>query len=73
MGKTQTHAADSQHKVNAAVQRGLRLCRQSVAPIVSLAQIVDELHADSSWSESEVRQVEVVLRRLLARLTEKEK
>jgi len=62
------HAA----KVNSAIQRGLTLCRHSVAPIVSLAQIVDELHADPTWTPREVRQVEIALRKILARLTERE-
>jgi len=59
-------------KVNDAIQRGLALCRHSVAPIVSLAQIVDELHADPNWTAREVRQVEIALRKILARLTERE-
>ena len=59
-------------KVNGAIQKALSLCRHSVAPIVSLAQIVDELHADPTWTAREVRQVETSLRRILARLTERD-
>jgi len=62
---------DSSDKVNSAIQKGLTLCRHSVAPIVSLAQIVDELHADPSWSPREVRLVEIALRKILARLTDR--
>jgi len=62
---------DREIRVNDAIQKGLTLCRHSVAPIVSLAQVVDELHADPTWSPREVRQVEIALRRILARLAER--
>jgi hypothetical protein len=63
-----SHSDNPRFKVNAAIQRGLRLCRHSVAPIVSLAVVVDELHADPTWDPREVRQVETRLRKMLARL-----
>jgi len=53
-------------KVNDAIERGLNLCRHSVAPIVSLAFIVDELRADPTWTAKEVHQVEITLRKMLA-------
>jgi hypothetical protein len=62
---------DREIRVNDAIQKGLTLCRHSVAPIVSLAQVVDELHADPTWSPREVRQVEIALRKILARLAER--
>jgi len=69
------HREDPRHeqegRVNDAIQKGLSLCRHSVAPIVSLAQVMDELHADPTWSAREVRQVELALRKILARLTER--
>jgi hypothetical protein len=61
-----------QAKVNAAVERGLSLCRHSVAPIVSLAQVVDELRADPNWTSGEVRQVEMALRKILVRVVSRE-
>ncbi len=59
---------NSRSKVNRAIERGLDLCRHSVAPIVSLAQVIDDLHADPSWTDGEVRQVETALRKMLARI-----
>jgi hypothetical protein len=54
--------------VNEAIQQGLALCRRSVAPIVALAQFVDDLRADPNWRESDVRLVEMSIRRILARM-----
>lgn len=56
------------YQVNEAIQRGLTLCRRSVAPIVALAQFVDDLRADPRWRESDVRLVELSIRRILARV-----
>lgn len=55
-------------RVNDAVQRGLSLCRRSPAPIVTLAQFIDDLHADPRWQEAEVALIETSLRRILARV-----
>jgi hypothetical protein len=55
-------------KINDAIQNGLRSCRNSAAPIVTLAQIIDGLHADPTWTADEVRQIERALRRVLAQL-----
>jgi hypothetical protein len=72
MDRNNPRNAQYRRKINAAVQRGLNLCRQSVAPIVSLALVIDELHADPSWTDKEVREVEVALRRILARIVKSE-
>jgi hypothetical protein len=55
-------------KVNQAIQRGLELCRRSTAPVVSLAQYLDELRSDPAWSESSIRNVESGIRHVLARI-----
>jgi hypothetical protein len=55
-------------KVNDAVQRGLALCRHSVAPLVSLSRFLDDLHADPTWREAEVMLVEAAIRHILARV-----
>jgi hypothetical protein len=72
MDRDHPRNATYRRKINAAVQRGLTLCRQSVAPIVSLALVIDELHADPSWTDKEVREVEAALRRILARIVKSE-
>ena len=56
------------NQVNEAIQRGLALCRRPVAPIVALAQFIDDLRADPRWRESDVRLVESSIRRILARV-----
>lgn len=59
---------DSDHaprKVNDAIQRGLAQCRHSVAPIVTLARFVDDLHADPTWHPSEIMAVEKAIRHIL--------
>ena len=68
MNQRDSQPEQPQKRVSAAVERGLDLCRHSVAPIVSLAQVVDELHADPTWTPPEVRQVESALRKILARI-----
>jgi hypothetical protein len=55
-------------RVNDEIQRGLSLCRRSPAPIVALAQFIDDLHADPHWREAEVSLIETTLRRVLARV-----
>jgi hypothetical protein len=55
-------------KINAAIQAGLAECRKSAAPIVTLAQLIDELHLDPTWSDDEVRLVEKGVRHVLARI-----
>ena len=55
-------------KVNAAVQQALAECRNSVAPIVSLARFLDDLHADPRWNNDEIRSVEAAVRQILARI-----
>jgi hypothetical protein len=57
-------------KVNRAIQRGLVRCRSSAAPIVTLAQLLDDLRSDVSWRESEIRSVETAIRHVLARIVE---
>jgi hypothetical protein len=58
----------SNRKINRAVLAALAACRSSIAPIVSLALAIDELHADPSWNDDEIRQVEGAVRRILARI-----
>ena len=72
MNRDQPRYEHSRNKLRAAVEKGLALCRHSVAPIVSLATIVDELQADPSWTTAEVRRVDAALRRILARLIRSE-
>jgi hypothetical protein len=55
-------------KVNAAVQQALAACRNSVAPIVALARVIDDLHADARWTDDEIREVENAARHILARI-----
>jgi hypothetical protein len=56
------------NKVNRAIRRCLTHCRQSPAPIVSLAEFLDDLRADPAWREAEIHMVEVAVRRILAQL-----
>ena len=55
-------------KVNRAIQRGLARCRRSVAPVVTLAQFLDELRMDAAWQDSSIRMVESAVRKILARI-----
>ena len=55
-------------KVNAAIHAGIRECRQSAAPIVVLARVIDELRMDPTWAPDDVRLVEKGMRRILANL-----
>lgn len=55
-------------RVNDAIHKGIQRCRQSLAPIVVLAQVVDDLRMDPTWSQQDVRLVELGMRRILARL-----
>jgi hypothetical protein len=55
-------------KVNEAVQQALAACRNSVAPIVALALVIDDLHADAQWTDDEIREVENAARHILARI-----
>ena len=71
-GNENVDSTGSPRRINEAVQRALSLCRHSVAPIVSLAQIMDELRTDQTWTADDVQQVESALRRVLARLVERE-
>jgi hypothetical protein len=57
-------------KVNRAIQRGLVRCRSSSAPIVTLAQLIDDLRADATWREADIRCVETAIRHVLARIVE---
>jgi hypothetical protein len=59
-------------KINRAIQNGLAACRRSPAPIVTLAQVIDQLHMDATWSTAEVNQVERGLRHVLARIVTRE-
>jgi hypothetical protein len=58
-------------KINEAVQRGLALCRHSVAPIVALSQFVDELRSNPAWNEADVAVVEAAIRHILVRVVGK--
>jgi hypothetical protein len=55
-------------KINTAIQAGLAACRKSPAPIVAIAQLIDSLHLDPTWTDDEVRQVESGMRRVLVRI-----
>lgn len=57
-----------QARVNRAIQRGLARCRQSTAPVVELAQFLDDLRTDPTWNESSIRLVESGIRHVLARI-----
>ena len=59
-------------KINEAVQKGLALCRHSVAPIVALSQFVDELRSNPAWKEGEVAVVEAAIRHILARVVSRQ-
>lgn len=59
---------ESSRKINDAIQAGLALCRQSAAPIVSLALYVNELHASDTWHDSDVSKIESAIRHILARV-----
>jgi hypothetical protein len=54
--------------VNRAIQRGLARCRNAAAPVVEVAQFLDDLRADPTWSESSIRLVESGIRHVLARI-----
>jgi hypothetical protein len=55
-------------KVNLAVETTLAACRNSAAPIVSLASVIDDLRFDPNWTDDEIRQFERATRRILARI-----
>jgi hypothetical protein len=55
-------------RVNRTIQRGLARCRRSVAPVVVLAEFLDELRSDPSWDANQIRIVESALRHVLARI-----
>ena len=55
-------------KVNRTIQRGLARCRRSVAPVVVLAEFLDELRSDPTWDAEQIRIVEFSLRHVLARI-----
>jgi hypothetical protein len=57
-------------KANAAVQEGVDRCRQSVAPLVTLALFIDELRASPHWQDAEIIQVETAIRRILRRISD---
>ena len=59
-------------KVNRTVQRGLARCRRSAAPVVALAQFLEELRAEGTWHEASIRQVESPIRHVLARIVVRE-
>jgi hypothetical protein len=70
-GRLRGAEASPSKKINDAVQRGLAKCRQSVAPIVTLAEFVDDLRGLPGWTEYEVHQAEMALRHLLSRIVDK--
>jgi hypothetical protein len=53
---------------NAVVREGVTVCRQSVAPIVALAEFIDDLHATPGWNDAAVLRVETAIRRILTRM-----
>ena len=55
-------------KVNQTIQRGLAHCRSSAAPVVALAEFLDELRSDPTWHAAQIRIVESSLRHVLARI-----
>lgn len=55
-------------KVNRTIQRGLARCRRSAAPVVILAEFLDELRSDPTWTAEQIRLVEASLRHVLARI-----
>lgn len=55
-------------RVNRTIQRGLARCRRSAAPVVVLAEFLDELRSDPSWDANQIRLVESALRQVLARI-----
>ena len=55
-------------RVNRTIQRGLARCRRSAAPVVVLAEFLDELRSDPSWGADQIRIVEAALRHMLARI-----
>jgi hypothetical protein len=55
-------------KVNRTIQRGLARCRRSAAPVVVLAEFLDELRSDPTWTADQIRLVEASLRHVLARI-----
>jgi len=57
-------------KINAAVREGVDRCRQSVAPLVTLALLIDELRATAHWREDEIRRVETAIRRIVRRISD---
>ena len=59
-------------KVNRTIQRGLARCRRSMAPVVVLAEFLDELRSDPTWDAEEIRIVESSLRHVLARIVSAE-
>jgi hypothetical protein len=57
-------------KANAAVRDCVDRCRQSVAPLVTLALFIDELRASPHWRDAEIIQVEIAIRRILRRISD---
>ena len=55
-------------QINGAVREGVALCRQSAAPIVTLAQFLDDLHATPGWNDAAVLRVETAIRRILTKM-----
>lgn len=55
-------------KMNRTIQRGLARCRRSAAPVVVLAEFLDELRSDPAWNADQIRIVEASLRHVLARI-----
>ena len=58
----------SASQLNDAVREGVARCRRSAAPIVTLAQYLDDLHATPGWNDAAVLRVETAIRRILTNM-----
>jgi hypothetical protein len=54
--------------VQEAIRDCVARCRTHAQPLTCIAEAIGELRADPNWTDAEVTQVEMAVRRIIARL-----
>jgi hypothetical protein len=65
--KRQKVASDT--RINAAIRECLDTFEPGRSPIAHLAAYVERLRNDQSWTERDIREVELAVRRIFAKMT----
>jgi hypothetical protein len=60
------------HRIQDAIRTCLAKCQLHETPIACVAEFIEQLRSDPTWSEFDVNQVETTVRKILARLIDPE-